>query len=251
MPRENINQSSSDADELRLVLELLRNRLGPALAGAEHDLTTIQAELAEGTAAFHPGRASRWQDRVIRDAIPPGSSVLDLGCGGGELLAELARSKQVRGQGVERDLDEIAACIAAGVAVVHADIAEGLAGFADGSIDYVVLEETLQALAQPVAVLREMLRVGRIGIVSFPNFAYWRVRLDLLLNGRMPTTRRLPWRWHDTPNIHHLTIADFQDWCAEERVTIARALVRAEGTVRDLRPGDNLHAAEAMFFIGR
>lgn len=243
---------SDQADELRQVLALLRRHLGPALEAEGADLAAVQAELAEGTSAFHAdGRGSRWQDQVIRDAITPGSSVLDLGCGAGELLAELARSKHVRGQGVEFDLDEVGACIAAGVPVVHADIAEGLAGFGDASVDYVVLEETLQALTQPVTVLKEMLRVGRIGIVSFPNFGHWRVRLDLLLNGRMPTTRRLPFRWHDTPNIHHLTIADFQDWCAEEGVGIERALVRVDGAVRPWQTGDNVHAAEALFFIRR
>ncbi|MHC5068661.1 MAG: methionine biosynthesis protein MetW, partial [Planctomycetota bacterium] len=210
------------------------------------DLDDID-ELAPGDC---DGR-DRWQDALIEDLIEPGARVLDLGCGDGQLLARLTADKQVRGQGVETNCDHLLACIQRGVPVLQADIGTTLAGLPDSSYDYVVLEETLQTLHQPLAVLDDMLRVGRRGIVSFPNFGHWRVRLYLAARGRMPMSKRLAYGWYDTPNIHHLTLHDFEDWAAEAGVTIEHAVALAGGEIRALRDGDHLDASEVLMVISR
>lgn len=191
----------------------------------------------------------RWQDRLIEAIVPDAAAVLDLGCGGGQLLHRLIEHKHVRGQGVELDPAAVNQCVARDVPVVQANLDEGLRGFADQSFDYVVLEETLQTLHRPVAVLAEMLRVGRRGIVSFPNFGHWQVRLDLAARGRMPISDRLPYRWHDTPNIHLFTLRDFLDWARQNRVRIVEAHALVNGAHRPLRPEDDLHAEEVLVVV--
>jgi len=188
---------------------------------------------------------------LIVRAIPRGASVLDLGCGSGELLATLMKRRAVRAQGIELDAHEVMRCIERGVPVFQCDVDQGLAGFADHAFDYVVLEETLQTLRRPMVVLREMLRVGRQSIVSFPNFAWWRVRLSLMMEGRMPETERLPYRWYETPNIHLFTLRDFLEWAEGEGVKILKGYACVNGTVRPLREEDNLEAEEALLFLRR
>ena len=190
--------------------------------------------------------AERWQDELILSLVPEGASVLDLGCGSGELLERLARDKRVRPQGVELDAGEVIRCIERGVPVFQCDMEQGLSGFNDASFDYVILEETLQTLMRPARVLEEMRRVGRRAIVSFPNFGYWRVRLDLAVTGRMPVTEWLPHRWHDTPNIHLFSIRDFQLYARENGLSLRETHVLADGVIRPFRTGDNLHAEEAL-----
>jgi methionine biosynthesis protein MetW len=197
-----------------------------------------------------PG-AARWQDALIEQLIPAGASVLDLGCGDGDLLARLIRNRRAQGQGIEMDPQAVFHCVERGVPVLQADLDFGLRGFSDRCFDYVVLEETLQTLHRPAEMLREMLRVGRHGIVSFPNFAHWRVRADLSLRGRMPVTERLPFQWYDTPNIHLLSIRDFQVWAAGNGVRIVAAHVLADGQVRPIEAKDNLLAEEALFVLDR
>jgi len=206
----------------------------------------VNARRARRRTAAGPAVGRRWQDELIEREIPPGASVLDLGCGDGQLLERLAAGRKARGQGVEFDTDAVVRCMARGVPVLHADLDQGLQGFPDGSFDYVILEETLQTLHRPMAVLREMLRVGRRGIVSFPNFGHRRVRTDLVERGRMPVTGALPYRWHDTPNIHLFTLDDFLDWTRDHGVGIVRGYTQSEGAVRDLAEGDNLLAEEVL-----
>jgi len=219
----------------------------PALRAA--DLTALRRLLRRPSA--RRAAASRWQDALIEREIPRGASVLDIGCGGGELLARLMRDRGVRGQGIEIDSEAVVRCVALDVPVLQADAQAGLRSFADGSFDYVVLEETLQTLRTPIHVLEEMLRVGRFGIVSFPNFGHWRVRLGLALEGRMPVTENLPYRWYDTPNIHLFTLQDFLDWADGAGVRVVRGHALVEGRVRPLAPEDNLRAAEAMLIIAK
>lgn len=192
---------------------------------------------------------SRWQDRIIEQLIPPRSSILDLGCGDGQLLAHLISANQVRGQGVELDPAAVMQCVARSVPVFQSDLDAGLKGFADQSFDYVVLEETLQTLRRPLDVLREMLRVGRHGIVSFPNFGFWQVRFDLALRGTMPVTHCLPYRWYDTPNIHLFSLADFLDCLPQLNARILESHVLASEGIRPLQPSDNLFAQEVLCIL--
>lgn len=228
-------------------------RLLRRLAGPEPDATlaTLAAlgESAAGAPAPSAEAPQRWQDPIIEELVPAGASVLDLGCGDGTLLARLMAAKRVCAQGVELDQEAVLQCIERGVPVFHGDLDEGLAGFPDASVDIVILEETLQTLHRPVRVLEEMLRVGRCGVVSFPNFAHWRVRKAFSTLGRMPVTPQLPHSWHSTPNIHLCSIRDFLDWAVSARVRVLDARVRAEGVSRRLREGDNLIASEALFVL--
>lgn len=220
------------------------------------DATLDEARLASMLRSWAQPQSSsastlRWQDNLIEQLIPRGASVLDLGCGEGMLLDRLIRHKQVRGQGVELESEAVFRSVERDVPVLQCDLDDGLKGFAAGSFDYVVLEETLQTLRHPAGVLQEMLRVGATGIVSFPNFGHWRVRLDVALLGRMPVTPTLPWTWHDTPNIHLLTLDDFLHFAHAFRVRIADAYAFADGLVRPLRDGDNLHAEEVLLVVQR
>lgn len=198
-----------------------------------------------------PARDERWDHALIARLVPDGASVLDLGCGTGELLGRLIHEKGCAGQGVERDQAAVLACVERGVPVIQRDVDLGLHGFPDAHFDFVVLEETLQVVTRPDVVLREMLRVGRVGIVSFPNFGHWWVRTQLLIEGRMPVTPKLPFSWFGSPNIHVLTVRDFETWCAEEGVVIEQAFAYADGEVHALIPADNVLAEEALFVIGR
>lgn len=187
---------------------------------------------------------------LIAEWIEPGSRILDLGCGDGALLAHLARTRQVRGYGLEIDPDNIAKCLAAGVNVIEANVDDGLKDFRSASFDYVVMTQALQAMQHPDRVVSEILRVGRTGIVTFPNFGHWRVRLALAL-GRMPTTPALPDTWYGTANIHLCTVADFEDLCRERGWRVRRRSLmgherRDEGALR-LMP--NLLAEVALYLL--
>lgn len=185
--------------------------------------------------------------QLIAGLIQDRSSVLDLGCGDGELLQMLVTEKGVRGTGVEISEEGVQQCIARGVPVQHADLDEGLQDYPDGSFDYVVLSQTLQAVRKPLLVVREMLRVGRQGVVSFPNFGHWRVRWMLVSTGRMPKTKGLPYEWYDTPNIHLSTVRDFEALCQGESIRINRALYLSGGREIDFWP--NLRAEIAVFVV--
>jgi methionine biosynthesis protein MetW len=194
-------------------------------------------------------RRRRVDYELIEEMIEPGSRILDLGCGDGELLAELIERKDCVGRGVDIDDRRVLECVGRGLAVFHGDLLEGLGFYGDASFDTVILGQTLQQTLDPRRVVREMLRVGRRGIISFPNFGHWRVRLQLALGGRMPRTRHLPHNWYDTPNVHLLTVKDFRRFAATERVRILREIfLTAQGT--KLVPCcANLRAALAIFLI--
>jgi methionine biosynthesis protein MetW len=158
--------------------------------------------------------------QIIANWIRPGSRVLDLGCGEGELLDYLRREKQVQGYGIEVDDERLAAAIRRGLPVLQQDLDQGLRQFADNSVDTVVLSLTLQAVHYPRELLLEMLRVGREGIVTFPNMGHWRARWQLGITGRMPMTDVLPHSWYDTPNIHLCTIDDFDALCHDNQIAV-------------------------------
>jgi methionine biosynthesis protein MetW len=185
---------------------------------------------------------------AIANWVKPGARVLDLGCGDGTLLAYLNEQRGGAGYGVEIDDDGILACVKNGVNVIQGDLERGLSGFADGSFDYVILSQTLQAVRSSDRVVREMLRVGREGIVTFPNFGYWRNRLQVI-GGNMPVSNRLPYQWFDTPNIHLCTITDFEDFCRDHGVHILERIVMRDGSAVTLLP--NLLGSLAVYRFER
>jgi methionine biosynthesis protein MetW len=197
----------------------------------------------------------RGDQKLIADLVPEGARVLDLGCGDGALLEQLRDQRGAFVRGVEIDIDDVAACIARGLSVIQADLDEGLPAFRDDSFDVVVLSQTMQVVRRPKVVLTEMLRVGRRGVVSFPNFAHWRNRGSLGIPGRMPVSPAIPYTWYDTPNIHHTTIKDFRDFCAESGAAVEReiALAQRGGGVaaRHVRLLPNLLADSAVFVVRR
>lgn len=188
--------------------------------------------------------------QVIVDWISSRSSVLDLGCGNGELLATLVREKQVNPQGIESDNELVHLCVQKGLSVLHEDVDEGLAEYGDRAFDYVVLNESLQrAVKKPDLVIRGSLRVGRKAILAFSNFAHYKARWQLGWRGRTPITRSLPYEWHDTPNLHFLSIADFAAYCRETGVLIERsAFFGYRGRVQVF---PNLRALTAVLLISR
>jgi methionine biosynthesis protein MetW len=194
-------------------------------------------------------KARQFQHRVIAEWIRPGSSVLDLGCGTGELLVRLAREKNCRVQGVEIDEAAIYRCVARGLNVFQGDIDSGLADYGAGSFDYVILHQTFQEVKEPEKVLREALKVGREVIVGFPNFAYYRARAQIFFRGRVPVTPSLPYRWYNTPNLHFLSLADFADFCHSEGITIKAATGTAGA--RRVRCLPNLRSDTGIFLIAR
>jgi methionine biosynthesis protein MetW len=160
--------------------------------------------------------------------VTPGARVLDLGCGDGELLRTLWQARQAPGYGVEIDDASVLACVENDVNVLQVDLESGLSLFADGSFDTVILSETLQTIHRTELLLREMLRVGREAIVSFPNFGHWSARLQVAL-GRMPVSDTLPYQWYETPNVHHCTIRDFEDLCRRLGIRIRERLALHDG----------------------
>jgi methionine biosynthesis protein MetW len=186
---------------------------------------------------------------IIGEIVEPKTRVLDLGCGEGELLQWLAENKGVDARGVEIAGAKVQRAIARGVSVFQSDIDEGLADYPDQAFDYVILSQTLQETRHPRQVLREMLRVGRRGIVAFPNFGHWRMRLSMLLSGRAPRTSLFPYEWYDSPNIHLLTVNDFENLARAEGWTVERRYFLAGRRKVTVQP--NLMAEVAVFLVRR
>ena len=165
----------------------------------------------------------------IAALVEPNARVLDLGCGEGELMAHLERTRNVEARGIEIKPERVVDCVARGLSVCQGDIDVGLHDYADGSFDYVVLSLTLHLVSRPGMVVQEMLRVGRHGIVSIPNFAYWRIRLGLLLRGRVPRAGCFKDAWYTTPTGHVMTLRDFRDFCGENSIRIEQQRFAASG----------------------
>lgn len=185
---------------------------------------------------------------IISEIVKPGSRVLDLGCGEAELLAWLVEHKNVEARGVEIEPAKLRKAISRGVSAYQGDIDEGLADYPDRAFDYVILSQTLQETRAPLRVLREMLRVGKQAIVAFPNFGHWSVRLSMAFSGQAPRTKLFPYKWYESPNIHFLTVNDFEALASEQGYTIERRYFLSGSRRVSVMP--NLMAEVAVFLVG-
>jgi methionine biosynthesis protein MetW len=197
----------------------------------------------------------RYDLQIIADWIDPGSKVLDLGCGEGELLQHLITHKRVAGAGIEHNEEKVARCIARGLSVLQGDINEEVADYPDGSFDYVILSQTLQQVYSPAELIRAMMRIGRKGVVSFPNFCHWGIRLQVLTTGYAPVSKQLPYQWFDTPNIRVITLKDFRKFVRDVGLSVLKeAAINThshdrKGRIVEFLP--NLRATYGLFLIGR
>ena len=187
---------------------------------------------------------------VIAQHVPAGARVLDVGCGDGTLMAALRDARGIDARGLEISPEKVQLCVERGLSAIQGDANRDLVQYPDDAFDYAILSQTLQTAERPDRMLDELLRVGRQAFVSFPNFAYWRMRLSLLVHGKMPVTRHLPGSWYATENIHQLTIADFYDLLAENGVKIERSWFFTSG--REIgSSGANWRAEHAVFQLSR
>ena len=185
--------------------------------------------------------------RIIADIIGQASSVLDLGCGSGELMSLLVREKNVKSQGIEIDDKAIFECVAKGLSVFHDDIDSGLSDYEDNAFDFVILNQSFQQVKKPDAILKESLRVGKKVIIGIPNFAHIKARFQIFFRGRTPVTGALPYEWHDTPNLHFLSILDFINYCKKRNIIIEGAYYIGSRKKVALFP--NLFAQTGIFVI--
>ena len=187
------------------------------------------------------------ENKIIAEWISSGASVLDLGCGDGELLTLLIREKQVRAQGIELSDQSVQQCVTEGLSVFQEDIDTGLSEYDDKSFDYVVLNQTFQQVKKPDFVLKEALRVGTKTIVGFPNFVNASARFQIFFKGRVPVTKSLPYEWYDTPNLHFLGIADFKEYCKKRNIHIEDSAFITKNKQTKLFP--NLLAELGLFLL--
>ncbi len=187
--------------------------------------------------------------KIIADFIPAGSRVLDLGCGDGALLEHLVRERGVKGRGVELSEAGVLACVRRGLSVRQGDLQAGLGDYPDRSFDLVVLAQTLPFLDDPAMILREMLRVGHAAVVSFPNWGYWRCRLELLVAGRIPSAPDVPQPWHEKPRWQALTVTDFARFCDQANIAITRQAYLARGRPTRIFKFTNLFSTTAVFML--
>jgi methionine biosynthesis protein MetW len=171
-----------------------------------------------------PKLPARVDHVLIAEMVDPGARVIDIGCGDGELLSLLEMKRDVDGRGIELSQSNVNLCVARGLSVIQGDADRDLVHYPDKAFDYAILSQTLQATRNPRAVLEQLLRIGRHAIVSFPNFGHWRIRLQFLIQGKMPVTPSLPEPWHETQNIHHCTIKDFLALCEAVHAKIERSV---------------------------
>ncbi len=204
--------------------------------------------MARSTATM-TDQANRLEYGIFANWVPDGSSVLDLGCGDGELLAYLSKARHVRAQGIELSQDAILRCVTEGLSVFQQDIDTGLSEYGDGSFDCVILNQTLQQVKKPDLALKEALRVGKKTILGIPNFAYYKARASIFFKGRVPVTAALPFQWYNTPNLHFLSLYDFKDYCRNKNIQIERSFYKKGNKQVKLLP--NLRGEYGFFLLAK
>ena len=191
--------------------------------------------------------------KIISDLIEKNTRVLDVGCGDGILMEYLKYNKEIDIRGIEISKDNVQKCLSKGLTVIEGDAEKDLLQFPDGSFDFVILSQTLQAFLNPEIVINELLRVGKKAIVTIPNFGFWKVRLHLLIKGTMPITKNLPDEWYNTPNLHMCTIKDFYNFCEERKIKLDKSLALHNEKISSINKfnldGKNLSAELGIFLI--
>jgi homoserine O-acetyltransferase len=206
---------------------------------------------SEKTSFFESGRRARVDYNIIESIVEPDTTVLDVGCGDGQLLANLIEDKAIKAEGIEVDYDYILACINRGIPIIQRDIERGLCYYADKSFDVVILSQTLQTLKNPQKVFKELLRVGKKVIISFPNFAYWKCRAQLFFKGKAPVTKQLPYNWHDSPNIHFLSLKDFEEFCKGLGAKVEKKIPLTKTSESPVKFAPNLFAEQVVYVTSK
>ncbi len=211
----------------------------------------IKAKENERKSHIEQAHRVRLDYEVIESLIKPNSSVLDIGCGDGELLARLSEDKNIKGEGIELDEELVLDCVGRGLSIIQYDIEHGLENYADKSYDYVILSQTVQTIKNAEKVLSELLRVGKKVIVSFPNFAHWRCRAQLFLKGKAPVTKQLPFEWHNSPNIHCLSLKDFDEFCRKLGVKVDKKIPLIKTSISPVKFAPNLFAEQVIYVTSK
>ena len=196
-------------------------------------------------------RRTRVDYELIESLIEPNSTVLDIGCGDGELLANLTADKNIKGKGIELDQERVLACVGRGLSIIQHDIEQGLENYADKNFDYVILSQTVQTVKNPEKVFKELLRVGKKVIVSFPNFAHWKSRAQLFFLGESPVTKRLPFSWYNSPNIHFLSLKDFDRFCKKLGVKVEKKIPLGKTSLSPVKLAPNLLAEQVIYVTSK
>jgi homoserine O-acetyltransferase len=200
---------------------------------------------------FKQAHRARVDYELIESIIEPGSSVLDVGCGDGQLLVNLLRDKGIKGSGIEIDQELVLDCVCRHLPIIQQDVEQGLRYYGDKSFDYVILSQTLQTVKEPEKVFKELLRIGKKVIVSFPNFAHWRCRAQMIFAGKAPVTKRLPFEWHNSPNIHFLSLKDFDQFCDKLGVKVEKRIPLSKAKLAPVKFAPNLFAEQVIYVTSK
>ncbi len=250
-------ESTYGHDAFLLEAHTLGRLISGFLGATWHQVRTSQRTLPEkcagaGKANKHDhAKRLRVDYQLIESLIDPNARILDLGCGDGELICRLNQDKNVSAEGIELDEDLVIHCTQCGVSVVHRDIERGLEMYPNETFDYAILSQTIQTLKEPERVIVELHRVAKKVIVSFPNFTHWRCRLQMLFSGKAPQTKQLPFRWYNSPNIHFMSLTDYDHFCAELGIRIDRKIPLGKHTTLPLRVLPNLFASQAVYVTSK
>jgi len=219
--------------------------------GQTHQPCSCYARSMRKLGEFEQAHRARVDYEQIESLIEPNSTVLDVGCGDGQLLVNLIRDKNIKGEGIELDQELVLDCICRRLPIIQQNIEEGISFYANNSFDYVILSQTVQTVKNPEKVFTELLRVGKKVIVSFPNFAYWRCRVQLFFGGNAPVTKQLPFDWHDTPNVHCLSLKDFDRFCERIGVKVEKKIPLIKRRLSPVRFAPNLFAEQAIYVTSK